>query len=189
MRRRRVTAAERRLWRTVMKDALPLSDDETEDDDVPEPPPQPPKRTRRGAVESPVPSERAREALGTAPQNLDWRKRRDLRRGRIRIDGRLDLHGLTVEGAHRALHSFIIRSRQEGRRCVLVITGKGGRRRAEEETGFMPDRNGPGILRRQVPFWLAEPGMRGHVIASETAQPRHGGEGALYVFLRKPSGG
>jgi len=88
------------------------------------------------------------------------------------IEARLDLHGMTQDEAHRALARFIARAQDDDRRAVLVITGKGG-----------PGREG--VLRRAVPRWLAEPPCRARVLAVETAQPRDGGAGALYVLLRR----
>jgi DNA-nicking Smr family endonuclease len=85
------------------------------------------------------------------------------------IDARIDLHGMTQEEAHRALLRFLARAYEDGRRAVLVITGKGGE----------------GLLRAGVPRWLAEASVRGMILAIEEAQPRHGGAGAKYVLLRK----
>jgi DNA-nicking Smr family endonuclease len=90
------------------------------------------------------------------------------------IDGRIDLHGLTQDEAHRALTAFIGRMRRSGARCVLVITGRGLR------TG--------GVLRQAVPQWLDAPGLRDMVLAFGPARIEHGGEGALYVLLRRRTG-
>jgi DNA-nicking Smr family endonuclease len=95
-----------------------------------------------------------------------------LKRGQLAIEARLDLHGMTQEEAHRALAGFIVRSRGGGRRCILVITGRGVA--------------GGGVLRGAVPRWLAEPLLRPHLLAIAPAQPRDGGGGALYVLLRRP---
>ena len=88
------------------------------------------------------------------------------------IDASLDLHGLTQEVAHAALIRFVNGSAQLGRRCLLVVTGKG-------------NREGAGILRTQVPRWLNEPALRSLILAFAYAQPKHGGEGALYVLLKR----
>ena len=79
---------------------------------------------------------------------------------------------MTQDEAHRALARFVARAYDDGRRAMLVITGKGSR-------------EGEGVLRRAVPRWLAEPSCRGVVLAIEEAQGRHGGAGALYVLLRR----
>jgi DNA-nicking Smr family endonuclease len=94
-----------------------------------------------------------------------------LKRGRLAMEARLDLHGMTQEEAHRALAGFIAASRGSGKRCVLVITGRGAVR--------------GGVLRSAVPRWLAEPALRPHLLAIATAQPQDGGAGALYVMLRR----
>lgn len=94
-----------------------------------------------------------------------------LKRGRLPIEARLDLHGMTQEEAHGALAGFIRTARSGGKRCVLIITGRG--------------KVGGGVLRSAVPRWLAEPGFRPHLLAVATAQPQDGGAGALYVMLRR----
>jgi DNA-nicking Smr family endonuclease len=96
-----------------------------------------------------------------------------LKRGRRPVEARLDLHGRTQAEAHRELCAFVENSYRDGRRCVLVITGR----------GFGPD--GPGVLKSAVPRWLAEPGPRRRILAIAAAQPHHGGAGALYLLLRR----
>ena len=102
------------------------------------------------------------------------------------IEGRLDLHGLTQTEAHRALDGFIVAEHEAGKRCVLVITGKGGARFDRDDggndTGWRPP---AGVLRELTPRWLSAPGLRPRVVAWHPAQPRHGGAGALYVLLRR----
>jgi DNA-nicking Smr family endonuclease len=96
-----------------------------------------------------------------------------LKRGLRRIEGRLDLHGMTQAEAHGALSAFVAESRVAGRRCVLVITGR----------GLGP--NGPGVLKSSVPRWLEEPELRRHILAIAPAQPHHGGPGATYLLMRR----
>lgn len=114
---------------------------------------------------------------------LDKRSAERLRRGQMSIDGRLDLHGHTQADAHRAVHGFITASHRAGRRCVLIITGKGGAR-DDFDGSFMPDRDS-GVLRRNLPRWLGEANVRALVLRLETARPQHGGDGAYYVLLRR----
>jgi DNA-nicking Smr family endonuclease len=92
-----------------------------------------------------------------------------LKRGKAVPAARLDLHGFTQEAAHRALHSFLRHARKTGQRLVLVITGKGT----------------PGGLKTMVPRWLSQPEFSALITGIETAHIRHGGAGALYVYLRK----
>jgi DNA-nicking Smr family endonuclease len=106
---------------------------------------------------------------------LSRRMKRGVARGKQAIDARLDLHGLTQSEAHGALLRFLRNAHARDARLVLVITGKG--RGAE-----------PGVLRRQVPQWLSLPEFRAFVIGFEDAHGTHGGEGALYVRLRRLRG-
>jgi DNA-nicking Smr family endonuclease len=109
---------------------------------------------------------------------LDRRQKQRLARGTETIDGRIDLHGKTQNEAHAALLGFLRRAQADGARYVLVITGKG------RVSG--PGAPGEhGILKRQVPMWLRLPEFRLHVLAVEDAHAAHGGEGALYVRLRR----
>jgi DNA-nicking Smr family endonuclease len=106
---------------------------------------------------------------------LGRRERSQLSRGRKEIDARLDLHGMTQTRAHRALTGFLQRAHSDGLTFVLIITGK-GRMGAESERG---------VLRRQVPQWLSLPEFRSLVVGFEEAHIGHGGEGALYVRIRR----
>jgi DNA-nicking Smr family endonuclease len=107
---------------------------------------------------------------------LDRANAERLKRGKHKVEARLDLHGMTQIEAHRALSIFIRNARAEGKRCVLVITGRGA---AKGSYGA------GGVLRAAVPRWLDEPDFRPHLLAIATAQPRDGGAGALYVMLRR----
>ena len=93
--------------------------------------------------------------------------------GREAIGARLDLHGLDQDRAREALEGFIVQAQLQGCRAVLVITGQG--------------RSGGGVLRRRAPEWLAGPRLRGIVAGVSSADRRHGGEGALYVALKRPA--
>ncbi len=106
--------------------------------------------------------------------------RRKLNRGKTGVDGKIDLHGMRQDEAHGALIQFIGRAAQRGDGLVLIVTGKGGRKMASEDS--FP---GTGVLRRMVPIWLSDPSMRRLVIGFEEAAIGHGGAGALYVRLRR----
>ena len=108
----------------------------------------------------------------TPSGGVDRRTKVRLRRGQIRPEARLDLHGMTQIEAHAALASFIRGARASGFRCVLIVTGKGSML-----TG--------GVLRREVPRWLEEPRLRGAVLDASEAHAKDGGAGALYVLLRR----
>jgi DNA-nicking Smr family endonuclease len=130
---------------------------------------------------SPKPSAAAKITRAPKPEApplapIGRRERSQLSRGRKEIDARLDLHGMTQTRAHRALWGFLQRAHSDGLTFVLVITGKGKVGGAESERG---------VLRRQVPQWLGLPEFRSLVIGFEEAHIGHGGEGALYVRIRR----
>jgi DNA-nicking Smr family endonuclease len=119
--------------------------------------------------------------------DFDKRKVKRLGKGHTDIEGRIDLHGMRQSEAHIALRRFLLSAVSRGLRMVLVITGKGaqqGNRRSDDDTGWSSDREAPGVLRRNVPKWLAEPELRSIVVSYTEAAIRHGGAGALYIHLR-----
>lgn len=122
-------------------------------------------------------------ALDHAPKSspplapIDRRARQRLARGTEAIAARIDLHGMTQSRAHVALTRFLREAQAGGARFVLVITGKGG--------GAGGEQGGRGVLKRQVPLWLTLPEFRSVVLGFEPAHVGHGGEGALYVRLRR----
>ncbi len=142
-------------------------------------PPLPPAAGMGTRAGSPPPHSARTASTDRAPElvHADRRKVRQLRTGRITIGARIDLHGMRQREAHAALRRFLLSAHAKGHRWVLVITGKG-----------MPEgRDGDevrGVLRRNVPRWLAEPELRKLVISIGQAAPSHGGDGALYVELR-----
>jgi DNA-nicking Smr family endonuclease len=130
-----------------------------------------PNKSKQAAKHAIVPKP-APAAPALAP--LERRLKQRLVRGVVGIDSRIDLHGLTQSEAHDALLHFLRSSQIKGAKIVLVITGKGGREH--------------GVLRRGVPLWLVLPEFRQTVVGFEAAGPAHGGEGALYVRVRKLRG-
>ena len=118
----------------------------------------------------------------TAPlpsrQMIDGATSRKLRRGKLPVDGRIDLHGMRQNDAFAALSRFLHGSYERERRCVLVITGKG---RSSARDGYEQ----PGVLKRKVPEWLQTGSLAPLIVGFETAHVRDGGEGALYVLLRR----
>ena len=107
--------------------------------------------------------------------------RKKLGRGRIEIEGRIDLHGMTQIEARGALHRFIQARWARGDRTVLVITGK-GRQTNDDFIAAMTER---GVLRTMLPIWLSEPSLAPLVSGWSAAARGHGGEGAWYVRLRR----
>jgi len=104
------------------------------------------------------------------------KEKQKLARGNAAIDARIDLHGMTQAEAHGALRKLLHRSQASGAKFVLVVTGKGAPNASRSDRG---------VLRRQVPMWLALPEFRRYVLGFDVADTGHGGEGALYVRLRK----
>ena len=173
-RRRVLSRDERVLWNTVARSiaplrASPLLPSQAGDDVAPAPAPPAPAAKRAAAAPHAQP-EPAPPSL--AP--LGRRLRRSVARGKEAIDARLDLHGLTQAQAHSTLLHFLRSASAREVRLVLVITGKGGRGDGER-----------GVLKRQVPQWLGLPEFRGFVVGFEDAHVAHGGEGALYVRIRR----
>ncbi len=149
------------------------------------PPPERPPAPRRPATPAPPPPHQPAfpvEGKRTTVPGLDRRSSERLAQGRMEIEARLDLHGRRLEEAHRALVRFIQASHAGGRRCVLVITGKGGTKRANER---IMNEDAPGVLKRSLPRWLAVPPLADKVLAARPAQPKDGGAGAFYVLLRR----
>jgi DNA-nicking Smr family endonuclease len=113
----------------------------------------------------------AKPKLPKPPEIIEPGRHKRIVRGHEPLEARIDLHGMTHDRARATLEAFILRVWAEGHREVLVITGKGSR--------------GEGILRRFTPEWLAAPPLRDLVAGISTAHRRHGGDGALYVALKR----
>jgi DNA-nicking Smr family endonuclease len=113
---------------------------------------------------------------------LGRRMKQKVARGAAPIDARIDLHGLTQSEAHDALARFLRSAQRDGARVVLVITGKGARNAASADADAFAER---GVLKRQVPLWLEGAELRHFVVGFEAASHGHGGQGALYVRVRR----
>jgi DNA-nicking Smr family endonuclease len=177
-RRRRLTDEEHRLWGRFTRSVAPLRQRPAPADPVQ------PAAMRSKA--NPVLVPRAGAVVrGSAPapkqaaqlEPLDRRLKRRLARGGQSIDARIDLHGRTQGEAHAALLRFLRKAQRDAAKVVLVITGKGAPARDSWSER--------GVLKRQVPQWLKLPELRAYVLGFEDAHVGHGGEGALYVRIRK----
>jgi DNA-nicking Smr family endonuclease len=182
-RKRNLSEEERALWESVARQAKPLRKrHRAPKPEVATPPSEAPVAMKSGISPKshpPVKTPQApRPAIPAPPPlaPLGRRERSHLSRGRKEIEARLDLHGMTQTRAHRALSGFLQRAHGDGLTFVLVITGKGRTIGAESERG---------VLRRQVPLWLNLPEFRTLVVGFEEAHIGHGGEGALYVRIRR----
>ncbi|MDR6952592.1 DNA-nicking Smr family endonuclease [Ancylobacter sp. 3268] len=185
-RRRTLGAEERELWEHVTRSVRRLR---------PGPPAASPPEpgfpelmAEEAAKAAPVAAAPPKAALPPRPPGppplapLEPKLRRRLSRG-AEVDARLDLHGLTQAAAHHRLGAFLRSAQGQGFGLVLVITGKGGAGGGGLSQMFGEGERG--VLRRLVPQWLAEPALRSIVVGFETASRGHGGEGALYVRLRR----
>ena len=112
---------------------------------------------------------------------VDRRTDEKLRKGKMQLDARCDLHGLNQIQAYEMLQQFIMRAVSRGCRCVLVITGK-GKPRVASASVIEPER---GVLKQKVPQWLAEKSLAPYILKTYSAQPKDGGSGAMYVYLRR----
>lgn len=120
------------------------------------------------------------ERLASQTVRMDRRAHRDLTRGKLAPEGRIDLHGMTLAEAHPELVRFVMNAHSAGKRLILVITGKG---RRGDDRGPVPQR--VGVLRHQVPVWLTQPPLGAVVLQITPAHMKHGGMGAYYVYLRR----
>ncbi|MGE3334723.1 MAG: Smr/MutS family protein [Rhodospirillaceae bacterium] len=164
------------LWRFVTRNVTPYR---PQRHPTPEPASSPREEARAAPkpepdffAPSPPPAKRAPAPLKMgAIAAMDKRTGQRFKRGEMSVDGRIDLHGMTVDQAHGALIGFIRRSHARGARCVVVVTGKGER--------------GGGKIRRETPEWLNRPDLRPLILAVTEARQQHGGAGALYVLLKR----
>jgi DNA-nicking Smr family endonuclease len=165
------------LWENVAKGVKPLSGRILKSKTEAPVEKAQPKHLKKAPPAAPTPVKPAAKAPemahGAAP-GLDRRTQLRLRRGKVTVEARLDLHGMTQRAAHDALLGFLQRTQGRGYKTVLVVTGKGTR-----TDGRI------GVLRQAVPRWLNEPNFRALVHAFDHAAPADGGEGALYILLRR----
>lgn len=173
---RRLSPEDIALWDGVTHSIRPLRKRKPRNEPAADSGGAAPKAVSKRVSAAPASPPAARPEPKTAPPlaPLDRKTRQKIARGRAGIDARVDLHGHTQAEAHDVLLRFLRRTQAKGGRLVLVITGKGGR--------GADDR---GVLKRAVPLWLAQPDFRELVLGFTSAAIAHGGEGALYVRLRK----
>ena len=187
MSRRRVSEDERALWRGFARGVRPLrrhvSDEFASDELASDELDVAPDRTARGIAQPPpsIRKQQSKESSLAKPppatlSQFDRRLRQRVARGHAEIDVRLDLHGMTQRQAHAALLHFLNHAQTRDAKIALVVTGKGSGGPSAVERG---------VLRRQVPLWLALPEFRRFIVSFEQAHGTHGGEGALYLRLRR----
>lgn len=193
MSRRKLTEDEIELWRKVAKQAermhpeLPAS---VHPVTLPKPKPSKPPKARIDPFDlgQNAPAKPAQhrlkpsvtEGLRASPVQMDLKAFGRMKRGKLKPEGKIDLHGMRVDSAHPALVRFVPTAQAQGKRLVLVITGKGKDR---DEPGPIPTPRG--VLRNQVPHWLSIPPLAQAVLQVTPAHISHGGDGAYYVYLRR----
>ena len=192
---RNLSPEDKELWSRVARATNPLKRSAKPALDLT----PPPKTEAKPQAKKAIPKFRLGETAADKPQtridlapagavgaqaakvNMDSKTYKKLSRGRLKPEARIDLHGMTLATAQPALNRFILDSHAAGRRLVLVITGKG--RTGVDQGGPIPERRG--ILRHQVPQWLALPPLNTAVLQVTKAHISHGGDGAYYVYLKR----
>lgn len=188
---RHLSPEDRAIWDTVAKRVEPLHPTLTEPKVEPAPTPKAAPAPKEQApffeVGSKADTHRPDRilpgighALRAAPVQMDSKAFGKMSRGKIKPEARIDLHGMTLDEAHPALLSFILGAQDDGKRLVLVITGKG---KIRHDDSIMSGRKG--VLRHHVPQWLRLPPLAAKILEIRPAHIRHGGDGAYYVYLRK----
>ena len=178
------------LWNEVRRTTRPMHPESTGRQSAEKPPKKPGKPvTRPLPIHGQPPASRPMTSVTLAPDiseqlgrnlSMDARKFKSMQRGKLKPDARIDLHGMTLDQAHPRLIAFVQKSYSDGRRLILVITGKG---KSRDEGGPIPVRHG--VLRHQVPHWLNMAPLKSMILQVSQAHARHGGSGAYYVYLRR----
>lgn len=162
---RKLRAEEAHLWGHVTATVRPLPGRVAPKAKVP------PVEAAPAHLPLPKPTPAGKPKADRPPDSIEPGRHRRIVRGHEPLEARIDLHGMTHDRARAALEAFILRVWDDGGREVLVITGKGTQ--------------GDGVLRRFTPEWLAAPPLRAVVAGVSQAHRRHGGDGALYVALKR----
>lgn len=192
-RKRHLSPEERALWDRVTETIVPMRKQQLKSDAMPDDHPTPPRpipevphrrfhvgqKSTLPALTHDLAADPADHLRG-ASVRMDRKNYQKMTRGKLSPEGRIDLHGMTLARAHPALTRFILSAHADGKRLVLVITGK-GRDRFDDDP--IPVRRG--VLRHQVPHWLASPPLGALVLQVTPAHQKHGGDGAYYVYLRR----
>jgi len=114
------------------------------------------------------------EFIEGSVHGLDPRVVRRLRKGEFAVQGHVDLHGMTREEAKAALEAYVFQARHSGKRCVLVVHGRG-----------LHSKDQVPVLKEALKRWMSTDRFARHVLAFSTARPHDGGAGAVYVLLKR----
>jgi DNA-nicking Smr family endonuclease len=170
------------LWAKVVEGAAPLKRKAPAPSRIEKPAPPPRPKAKPAAPQPKVVPPAPKRPPGATRAPLDRKTARELEKGRLEVEARLDLHGLRQRDAHAQLRRFLKAAQGRGLKHVLVITGKGASLEASQSFYAEEER---GVLRNAVPLWLAEPEFAPLVVSVSPAPRRLGGDGALYVRLRR----
>jgi DNA-nicking Smr family endonuclease len=141
------------------------------------------KRAKAARAATPLAKVKPKTAAMPASKLADAGGHKKVRRGKLEIDAKIDLHGMRQIEAQTALTSIIARTRASGGRCILVVTGKG--QPIDPGEDFISPQ--PGVIRRRLPEWLEAADLRHHVSGFAQAHAKDGGSGAFYVLLKAAS--
>jgi DNA-nicking Smr family endonuclease len=172
------------LWARVARSAKPIARGRIAAAvEPPKPRAKAPAKEPATPPVKPAPKQAVKPVPAARGEALNRQTARQLERGKLPVEARLDLHGMRQREAHTALRRFLKSAQGKGYRHVMVITGKGAA--ADTTRPFYESEEGRGVLRQAVPHWLAAPDLAPVVLSYSEAPRRLGGEGALYVRLRK----
>lgn len=167
---------ENALFQRLMADAKPLKGNKSKQNTVKKKVSEIPKASKNPPLKienTPLNADIKSLLEAGIPKNLDRKTMDRLRKGKLRPEKYIDLHGMTTSKAYLSLNTFLSESYSLGYRCVLVITGKGSLKR------------GGGVIRRELPSWLNSKENRKLVLGFSNAQPIDGGTGAFYILLKR----
>jgi DNA-nicking Smr family endonuclease len=191
---RALSAEDEALWKAVAATITPIEKQPAAIRVTIEPKPPALRPARTGEpVPPPKASARSRPAppavkpppKAAEPPAFEVKRARKLRRGALEIEDLIDLYGMRQAEAHRALRAFLLSAHARGLSHVKIITGKGRSDSSPERPFELHARERPGVLKRLLPVWLGEPDIAAVVVSYTGAGRQHGGDGALYVHLRR----
>ena len=169
------------LWALVTRDIAEIRR-EKPIESAPEQPKSPSSKSSKKSVKPKITKTVSAVSVpATQSTSVDKKTQERFRRGLMPVDARLDLHGLSQNKAHSALMAFLKSQYAQGGRMLLIITGKGNMADGRRDP-LLPSK---GILKQRVPEWLQEPEVASIILSTAPAKPKDGGEGALYVLLRR----
>ncbi len=177
------------LWKAMTKDVVPLKEKNTvyhskeKSRPISKPTTPASAETQEIHIDIDTSVKNTPKDVFEKPAGIDHRTQQRLKRGKMPIDGRLDLHGKTQNEAYDALLEYIPAAQSSGKRCILIITGKGLPRHGNPS--LLESSEHIGILKQKTPQWLSMPPLSQYILDIQPSRPNHGGEGALYVLLRR----